>query len=167
MPAVPLLGPVPIKAGRCILNPKPDRCFACTPIYEHERQWIPKSIPGMARNLVLCFDGTGDSFDKDVSQLPHPGARDLTWHFQNSNVVQFLAMLKKDDPEKQLVYYQVIILSLHALLTIPYPVFDRLVSGLTRLVWSRRRFSRPRPNVWTSCLVPLSPNTSKVFPPLF
>jgi len=39
--------------------------------------------------LVLCFDGTGDSFDQD-----------------NSNVVQFLAMLKKDDPNKQLVYYQ-------------------------------------------------------------
>ena len=29
-------------------------------------------------------------------------------HSQNSNVVQFLAMLKKDDPTKQLVYYQVI-----------------------------------------------------------
>ena len=29
-------------------------------------------------------------------------------HLQNSNVVQFLAMLKKDDPAKQLVYYQVI-----------------------------------------------------------
>ena len=27
---------------------------------------------------------------------------------QNSNVVQFLAMLKKDDPTEQLVYYQVI-----------------------------------------------------------
>ena len=31
---------------------------------------------------------------------------------QNSNVVQFLAMLRKDDPKKQLVYYQVIFFSL-------------------------------------------------------
>ena len=31
---------------------------------------------------------------------------------QNSNVVQFLAMLRKDDPKKQLVYYQVILFSL-------------------------------------------------------
>ena len=30
------------------------------------------------------------------------------WGLQNSNVVQFLAMLRKDGPEKQLVYYQVI-----------------------------------------------------------
>ena len=29
-------------------------------------------------------------------------------HSQNSNVVQFLAMLRKDDPTTQLVYYQVI-----------------------------------------------------------
>jgi hypothetical protein len=29
-------------------------------------------------------------------------------YMQNSNVVQFLAMLKKDDTTKQLVYYQVI-----------------------------------------------------------
>ena len=33
------------------------------------------------------------------------------WHLQNSNVVKFLAMLKKDDTTKQLVYYQVIPLS--------------------------------------------------------
>jgi len=34
-------------------------------------------------------------------------------HSQNSNVVQFLAMLKKDDPSTQLVYYQVIPLGPH------------------------------------------------------
>ncbi|KAI6017467.1 hypothetical protein EDC04DRAFT_478799 [Pisolithus marmoratus] len=42
-----------------------------------------------ARTLVLCFDGTGDQFDGD-----------------NSNIVQFFSMLKKDDPSQQMVYYQ-------------------------------------------------------------
>ncbi|KAF8167168.1 hypothetical protein B0H34DRAFT_791932 [Crassisporium funariophilum] len=41
------------------------------------------------RTLVLCFDGTGDQFDDD-----------------NSNIVNFFSMLKKDDPKEQLVYYQ-------------------------------------------------------------
>ncbi|KAK0457434.1 uncharacterized protein EV420DRAFT_1480512 [Desarmillaria tabescens] len=41
------------------------------------------------RTLVLCFDGTGDQFDSD-----------------NSNVVNFFSTLKKDDPTEQLVYYQ-------------------------------------------------------------
>ncbi|KAJ7360956.1 hypothetical protein DFH08DRAFT_1074064 [Mycena albidolilacea] len=40
------------------------------------------------RTLVLCFDGTGDQFDDD-----------------NSNVVNFFTMLEKDS-SKQLVYYQ-------------------------------------------------------------
>ncbi|KAF8066478.1 hypothetical protein FPV67DRAFT_1494951 [Lyophyllum atratum] len=57
---------------------------------------FPKSIPSTlpteespSRNLVLCFDGTGDQFDAD-----------------NSNIVEFFTMLKKDDMEEQLVYYQ-------------------------------------------------------------
>ncbi|KAH7905545.1 hypothetical protein BJ138DRAFT_1017569 [Hygrophoropsis aurantiaca] len=41
------------------------------------------------RTVVLCFDGTGDQFDAD-----------------NSNIVQFFSMLKKDDKSEQLVYYQ-------------------------------------------------------------
>lgn len=41
------------------------------------------------RTLVLCFDGTGDQFDAD-----------------NSNIIELFSMLKKDDPSKQLVYYQ-------------------------------------------------------------
>jgi uncharacterized protein (DUF2235 family) len=40
------------------------------------------------RTLVVCLDGTGDQFDHD-----------------NSNVVHFVATLKKDDPN-QVVYYQ-------------------------------------------------------------
>jgi len=41
------------------------------------------------RNFVLCFDGTGDQFDAE-----------------NTNVVQFCSALKKDDASQQMVYYQ-------------------------------------------------------------
>lgn len=41
------------------------------------------------RTLVLCFDGTGDQFDAD-----------------NSNIVEFFTMLKKDNYDEQMVYYQ-------------------------------------------------------------
>ena len=51
---------------------------------------IPPDHLGDYRTLVLCFDGTGDQFDAD-----------------NSNIVQLVALLKKSDRSKQLVYYQV------------------------------------------------------------
>ncbi|KAF7358996.1 DUF2235 domain-containing protein [Mycena sanguinolenta] len=41
------------------------------------------------RTLVLCFDGTGDQFDND-----------------NSNIVQLFSMLHKGDRSRQMVYYQ-------------------------------------------------------------
>ncbi|KAF7364563.1 hypothetical protein MVEN_00325300 [Mycena venus] len=41
------------------------------------------------RCLILCFDGTGDQFDAD-----------------NSNIVQLVSALKKDNRKKQMVYYQ-------------------------------------------------------------
>lgn len=41
------------------------------------------------RIFVLCFDGTGDQFDAD-----------------NTNIVQFCSALKKDDASQQMVYYQ-------------------------------------------------------------
>ncbi|KAJ7506925.1 hypothetical protein B0H11DRAFT_1973404 [Mycena galericulata] len=41
------------------------------------------------RCLILCFDGTGDQFDAD-----------------NSNIVQLVSALKKDDRTKQMIYYQ-------------------------------------------------------------
>ncbi|KAG8932554.1 hypothetical protein FRC02_000932 [Tulasnella sp. 418] len=41
------------------------------------------------RTLVLCFDGTADSFDDT-----------------NTNIIRLFSILEKDDPEKQLVYYQ-------------------------------------------------------------
>ncbi|KAF8586209.1 hypothetical protein K439DRAFT_1387499 [Ramaria rubella] len=63
------------------------------------RQAFPLTIKGATptvippehpfRTLVLCFDGTGDQFDID-----------------NSNVVLLFSMLKKDDTKKQMCYYQ-------------------------------------------------------------
>ncbi|THU90421.1 hypothetical protein K435DRAFT_841466 [Dendrothele bispora CBS 962.96] len=52
---------------------------------------VPPIIPPHHRHrtLVLCFDGTGDQFDAD-----------------NSNIVQLFSLLKKDDSSKQMVYYQ-------------------------------------------------------------
>ncbi|KIM78387.1 hypothetical protein PILCRDRAFT_75759 [Piloderma croceum F 1598] len=50
------------------------------------------------RNLVLCFDGTGDQFDADV--------RLTEYTCYNSNIVQFFSMLKRDDITQQMVYYQ-------------------------------------------------------------
>ncbi|EJD04194.1 uncharacterized protein FOMMEDRAFT_167433 [Fomitiporia mediterranea MF3/22] len=57
------------------------------------RNWVPdpesRDEEGRARTLIMCFDGTGDQFDDD-----------------NSNVVQFLSCLKKDNQAQQLIYYQ-------------------------------------------------------------
>ncbi|KAG8905233.1 hypothetical protein FRB99_000400 [Tulasnella sp. 403] len=39
--------------------------------------------------LVLCFDGTTNIYDQD-----------------NTNVIKFFDLLKKDEPDKQMVYYQ-------------------------------------------------------------
>lgn len=50
---------------------------------------IPPTHDANARTIVICFDGTGDQFDTD-----------------NSNIVQLFSMLKKDDKSQQMVYYQ-------------------------------------------------------------
>ncbi|KAK0466044.1 uncharacterized protein EV420DRAFT_1474854 [Desarmillaria tabescens] len=65
-------------------SPSPDRDSSPAPSLEAT---IPPTHAN--RTLVLCFDGTGDQFDSD-----------------NSNVVNFFSLLKKDDPRTQLVYYQ-------------------------------------------------------------
>jgi Uncharacterized alpha/beta hydrolase domain (DUF2235) len=51
---------------------------------------IPPPQDRKGRTLVLCFDGTGDQFDLD-----------------NSNVVQLVSLLQKDEKAQQMVYYQV------------------------------------------------------------
>ncbi|KAF8330655.1 hypothetical protein F5887DRAFT_1178523 [Amanita rubescens] len=45
--------------------------------------------PHTGKMLIVCFDGTGNDFNAD-----------------NSNIVQLVSMLKKDDKTKQMVYYQ-------------------------------------------------------------
>ncbi|PFH47921.1 hypothetical protein AMATHDRAFT_6303 [Amanita thiersii Skay4041] len=65
-------------------------CNHCTRgqgLMNEEKEIWPPSHP--RRTLVLCFDGTGDQFDSD-----------------NSNVVELIKILKKDDISKQMVYYQ-------------------------------------------------------------
>ncbi|TFK56426.1 hypothetical protein OE88DRAFT_15839 [Heliocybe sulcata] len=59
--------------------------------WQPEDDYVDDVIPSNhdRRTLVLCFDGTGDQFDDD-----------------NSNVVQLVSMLKKHDPAHQMVYYQ-------------------------------------------------------------
>lgn len=54
--------------------------------------FVPSVIPSTHSNrtLVLCFDGTGDQFDED-----------------NSNIVNLCSLLKRDDRSQQMVYYQV------------------------------------------------------------
>lgn len=52
----------------------------------------PNSDRTYGRTLILAFDGTGDAFDLD-----------------NSNVVKLFSVLKKGDNARQLVYYQVYI----------------------------------------------------------
>ena len=59
------------------------------------------------RNLILCFDGTGDQFDGDVSVTCSPSGVPYSACIQNTNVVQFVSLLKKDDIHRQLVFYQV------------------------------------------------------------
>ncbi|KIM41061.1 hypothetical protein M413DRAFT_72257 [Hebeloma cylindrosporum] len=67
-----------------VLLPKP---ISPSTSLESTANTLPPDHP--FRTLVLCFDGTGDQFDAD-----------------NSSIVEFFSMLKKDDPGKQLVYYQ-------------------------------------------------------------
>ena len=71
-------------------SPDPPLCPA------RESTLYPRSTPPVIppehehRTLVLCFDGTGDQFDAD-----------------NSNIVQLVSLLKKNDRNKQMMYYQV------------------------------------------------------------
>lgn len=68
------------------LRPRPTRSVSL------DSRKTPPTIPPTHANrtLVLCFDGTGDQFDAD-----------------NSNIVQLVSLLKKNDTSKQMVYYQV------------------------------------------------------------
>ena len=57
------------------------------------RSALPSYIPQeqyAGKMLIVCFDGTGNEFNTD-----------------NSNIVQLVSMLERDDKTKQMVYYQV------------------------------------------------------------
>jgi hypothetical protein len=75
-------------------NPLP--LFGTRPHPRERTTFDPRTLPPVIppdhpnRTLILCFDGTGDQFDAD-----------------NSNIVQLVSLLKKDERAKQLVYYQV------------------------------------------------------------
>lgn len=73
----------------------------------------PPAIPMHSpRTLVLCFDGTADQYAAAVSLPSCPytatsfSRRDLP-RVQNTNVVKFFSLLKKDNNDAQLCYYQV------------------------------------------------------------
>ncbi|KAI9455937.1 hypothetical protein BJY52DRAFT_1213126 [Lactarius psammicola] len=90
--------PIPIPSSR--IRPNPIQTHLKSVSTSSGEYSLPSAGPGAydtsvlppsheARTLVLCFDGTGDQFDAD-----------------NSNIIQFFSMLKKDDKSQQLVYYQ-------------------------------------------------------------
>ncbi|KAL0575791.1 hypothetical protein V5O48_006189, partial [Marasmius crinis-equi] len=76
---------------------------------------IPEPDEHRHRTLVLCFDGTGDQFDDD-----------------NSNVVNLFSMLKKDDSKLQLVYYQASFLALRVHVPEPEPAakFHKMLDSM-------------------------------------
>ncbi|KAF8215371.1 hypothetical protein K438DRAFT_1801131 [Mycena galopus ATCC 62051] len=77
-------------AGPFVASPSPE---AKTFFDEKDQRDRPPTVfvppENKHRCLILCFDGTGDQFDAD-----------------NSNIVQLVSAMKKDDRTKQMVYYQ-------------------------------------------------------------
>lgn len=71
---------------------------------------LPSDQQGLPpRNLVLCFDGTSNEFEADKvrGELTDPIEPLLIFTYdQNTNIVHLFQMLKRDKPDKQLVYYQ-------------------------------------------------------------
>jgi hypothetical protein len=107
-----------------------------------------------ARTIVLCFDGTGDQFDADVCIIflfpRSPSSTDS--RSQNSNIVQFFSMLKKDDKSQQMVYYQVCFFGLFVFLG-----GDGSNGKYFRLALGRTRFPRSRRRSGQSCKRRLTP----------
>ncbi|KAF8881859.1 hypothetical protein BD779DRAFT_1544475 [Infundibulicybe gibba] len=76
--AATLASPTPSSSAFKSLSPQMNGASTPVPTV------IPPEHP--FRTLVLCFDGTGDQY--------------------NSNIVELFTLLKKDDRDKQMVYYQ-------------------------------------------------------------
>ena len=85
------------------------------------------------RTLVLCFDGTSNQYDGDVSTArpTHFSAHTHSTRPQNTNVVKFYSLLKKDITEQQLCYYQASASRLPTRLTRLTDLFFSLASGHT------------------------------------
>ncbi|ESK92292.1 hypothetical protein Moror_4690 [Moniliophthora roreri MCA 2997] len=83
-----------------------------------DSRMVPPTIPPehSNRTLIVCFDGTGDQFDCD-----------------NSNIVQFFSLLKKDDKSKQMVYYQAGI-GTYTSPQVATPLMSKLVKTLDEMV---------------------------------
>lgn len=60
------------------------------------------------RMLVVCFDGTTNEYGPEVCSLSPAVLLDPLFINapQNTNVVKFFAMLRKDSEDEQLCYYQ-------------------------------------------------------------
>lgn len=82
---------------------------------------VPPVIPPdhAHRTLILAFDGTGDQFDAD-----------------NSNVVQLVSLLKKNDRTKQLIYYQAGIGTYSSSPSIATPIISRIRKTLDEMIAS-------------------------------
>ena len=83
----------PVRLPSNVNRAQPERSVSLDPRFSSPT--IPPTH--VNRTLVLCFDGTGDQFDAD-----------------NSNIVQLVSLLKKDDSSKQMVYYQVLVSDIYS-----------------------------------------------------
>ena len=66
-------------------------------------------IDSKSRTIVLCFDGTGNQFSKKVRRcaattVAYPSLIRLI--SQNTNVVKLFSILKINNPDEQVCYYQ-------------------------------------------------------------
>ena len=47
----------------------PEKCITCDPAGHPRQRAYPPGSPPRHRTIVLCFDGIGESFDKDVRNI--------------------------------------------------------------------------------------------------
>ena len=166
--ALPSPTPSPISVGGRSLYPNPGKtCTACTTERKHRREWISEpSGPDRQRTLVLCFDGTGDSFDKDVSQLTSPSHLESPLTL-STGLIEFQHRAIPGDVDERRSHEAARLLSGHFprsmpdIRSLPSYTFIRPESVLTPRVY---RSPVVCPNSWTKCLLSTWANTSKVFP---
>ena len=134
----------------------PEKCITCDPS-DHPRQWThPPGSPPRHRTIVLCFDGTGDSFDKDVRYI-EPTIL-VTAEIEGTFLTEFERRSVGRDAQKERPHAAARLLSGNPsrqrsrLRSSRVPV--RRESALTRATSSRSRFLTAPPNYSISCLPP-------------